>query len=178
MSSTKFVFSGWSEKQDSRPGFWLAETFRLLLWNHDTEFNGTWQEARSKRPLPSFCFGLIRKTRWPPCPLIGWYIFYISSRTGERNSMTLDWKQDLNVLFQVRFFLVDQKNKMPVLASDWLRHFQLLFWNSWSDINETWQVAKSHRPLPSLCFSGRSENNLTPWSLIGWGIFHFSSKTT
>ena len=30
--------------------------FRLLLWNHWTEFNETWQEARSQRPLPSFCF--------------------------------------------------------------------------------------------------------------------------
>ena len=30
--------------------------FRLLLWNHRTEFNETWQEARSQRPLPSLCF--------------------------------------------------------------------------------------------------------------------------
>ena len=52
-SSTKFVFFGPLDKQDGRPGFWLAETFRLLLWNHGTEFNETWQEARSQRPLPS-----------------------------------------------------------------------------------------------------------------------------
>ena len=30
--------------------------FRLLLWNHWTEFNKTWQEARSQRSLPSLCF--------------------------------------------------------------------------------------------------------------------------
>ena len=36
--------------------------FGLLLWNHWTEFNETWQEARSHRLLPSLCFsGLIRK---------------------------------------------------------------------------------------------------------------------
>ena len=46
---------------------------------------------------------------------------------------------------------------MAALASDWLRHCQLLLWNCWTEFNETWQEARSHRPLPSLCFSGRSE---------------------
>ena len=30
--------------------------FLLLLWNHWTEFNETWQEERSRRPQPSLCF--------------------------------------------------------------------------------------------------------------------------
>ena len=34
---------------------WLRH-FRLLLWNRWTEFNETWQEARSQRSLPSLCF--------------------------------------------------------------------------------------------------------------------------
>ena len=34
---------------------WLRH-FRLLLWNPWTEFNETWQEARSQCPLPSLCF--------------------------------------------------------------------------------------------------------------------------
>ena len=46
---------------------------------------------------------------------------------------------------------------MAALASDWLRHFRLLLWNRWTEFNETWQEARSQRPLPSLCFSGRSE---------------------
>ena len=49
-------FSGRQEKQDGRPGLWLAETFWLLLWNRWAEFNETWQEARSQRPLQSLCF--------------------------------------------------------------------------------------------------------------------------
>ena len=36
-------------------------------------------------------------------------------------------------------------------------HFQLLLWNRWTEFKETWQEARSQRPLPSLCFSGRSE---------------------
>ena len=46
---------------------------------------------------------------------------------------------------------------MAALASDWLRHFRLLLWNRWTEFNETWQEARSQHPLPSLCFSGRSE---------------------
>ena len=64
--------------------------------------------------------------------------------------------QDLNVLCQVCVFRGDQKNKMAPPASDWLRHFRLLLWNQWTEFNEIWQGARSQRPLPSLCFSGRS----------------------
>ena len=132
--------------------------FRLLLWNRWTEFNETWQKARSQRPRPSLCFsGRSEKTRWPPWPLIGWDIFYFSSETAERNSTKLDRKQDLNVLYQVCVFRADRKNKMATLASDWLRHFQLLLWNRWTEFNKTWLEARFQRPLPSLCFSGRSE---------------------
>ena len=174
--------------------------FRLLLWNHWKEFNETWQEARSQRPLPNLCFsgrlekqdgrpglwlaetfstsplkplngfhwnltgskistpstkfvffGPIGKTRWPPWPLIGWDIFDFSSETAERNSTKLDRKQDLKALYQVCVFLADRKNKMAALASDWLRHFRLLLWNRWTEFNETWQEARSQSPLPRLC---------------------------
>ena len=136
---------------------WLRH-FRLLLWNRWKEFNETWQEARSQRPLPSLCFsGRSEKTRWPPWPLIGWDIFDFSYETTERNSTKLDRMQDLNVLYQVCVFRIDRKNKMAALASDWPRHFRLLLWNRWMQLNETWQEARSQRPLPSLCFSGRSE---------------------
>ena len=172
-------FSGWSEKQDGRPGLWLAETFLTSPLNRWTEFNEIWQEARSQRPLPSLCF-----------------------------------------------FWADRKNKMAALASDWLRHFRLLLWNRWMKFNETWQEARSQGPLPSLCLSGRlgkqdgrpgpwlaetfSTSPLKPlnriqrnligskisrpstkfvhfrpigktkwptWPLIGWDIFDFSEET-
>ena len=184
---------------------WLRH-FRLLLWNHGTEFNETEYKARSQCPLPSLCFsgrsekqdghpclwlaetfstsplkplngiqrnltgskistsstkfvffGPIGKTRWPPLPLIGWDIFDFSAETAERNSTKLDRKQDLNVLYQVCVFRADRKNKMAALASDWLRHFRLLLRNCWTEFNETWQEVRSQSPLPSLCFSVRSE---------------------
>ena len=90
---------------------WLRH-FRLLFWNRWMEFNKTWQEARFQSPLPSLCFfGPIRKTKWPPWPLIGWDIFDFSSETAEPNAMKLDRKQDLNALYQVCVFLADRKKQ-------------------------------------------------------------------
>ena len=61
---------------------------------------------------------------------------------------------------------------MAALASDWLRHFLLLLWNGWTEFKETWQEARSQRPLPILCFSSRSEKSIWPlWPLIDWDIF-------
>ena len=55
-SSTKFVFFGLIGKTRWPPWPLIGwNIFRLLLWNHWTEFNETWQEARSQRPLPSLC---------------------------------------------------------------------------------------------------------------------------
>ena len=102
-------------------------------------------------------FGRIGKTRWPPWHLIGWDILDFSSETAERNSTKLDRKQDLNFLYQVCVFQADRKNKMAALATDWLRHFRLLLWNHWTEFKETWQEARSQRPLRILCFSGRLE---------------------
>ena len=151
-------FSGRSEKQDGRPGLWLAETFSTSPLK---PLNGIQRNLTGSKISTSFTkfvfFGPIGKTRWPPWSLIGLDIFYFFSETAERNSTKLDRKQDLNVLYQVCVFRADRKNKMATLVSDWLRHFWLLLCNRWTEFNKTWQEARSQRPLPSLCFFGRSE---------------------
>ena len=110
---------------------------------------------------------------------MGWDIFDFFSETTKQNSTKLDRKQYLNVLYQVSvFFLVYRKKKMATPASDLQSHFQLL-WNRWKEFNETWQEARSQRPLTSLSFSGRSEKiKWPPLPLMGWDIFDFSSETT
>ena len=151
-------FSGRSEKQDCRPGLWLAETFSTSPLKPLNGIQRNLTGSKISMSSTKFVFfGSIGKTRWLPWPLIGWDIFYFSPETAEQNSTKFDRKQDLNVLYQVCVFLADRKNKMAALASDWLRHFRLLLWNCWTEFNETWQEAISQCPLPSLCFSGRSE---------------------
>ena len=198
-------WADWKNKMAALASDWLRH-FRLLLWNRWTEFNETWPEARSQRPLPSLCFsgrlekqdgglglwlaetlstsplkplnriqrnlrgskismsstkfvflGLIGKTRWPPWPLIGWYIIDFSSETAERNSTKLDRKQDLIFFFQVCVFQVDGKNKMAALTLISWDIFDFSSETTWIEFNETWQEARSQRPLPSVCFSGRWE---------------------
>ena len=151
-------FLGRSEKQDGRPGLWLAETFSTSPLKPLNGIDGNLTGSKITMSSTKIVFFRpIGKTRWPPWPLIGWGIFNFSSETAEQNWTKLDRKQDLNVLYQVCVFRADWKNKMVALASDWLRHFRLLLWNRWMELMETWQEARIQCPLPSLCFSGRSE---------------------
>ena len=151
-------FLGWSEKQDGRPGLWLAETFSTSPLKPLKGIQRNLTGSKISTTSTKFVFfGPIGKTRWPPWPLIGWDIFDFSSETAEQNSMKFDRKQDLIVLYQVCVFQADRKNKMATLASDWLRHFWLLLWNRWTEFNETLLEARTQQPLPSLCFLGRSE---------------------
>ena len=133
-------FSGRSEKQDGRPGLWLAETFSTSPLK---PLNGIQRNLNGSKITMSSTkfvfFGPIGKIRWPPWPLIDWDILDFSSETAEWNWTKLYRKQDLNVLYQVCIFRADWKNKMAVLASDWLRHFRHLLWNHWTACNETWQ---------------------------------------
>ena len=101
--------------------------------------------------------GPFEKTRWPSRPLTDCDIFDFSSETTEWNSTNLKRKEDLNVLYQVCGFQADRKDKMATLASDWLRHFRLLLCDRSLEFNATWKEARSKRPPPSWCFSGRLE---------------------
>ena len=114
-------FSCWSEKQDGHPFLWLAEIFSTspLKPLNGIQRNLTGSNISMSSTKFVF-FWLIRKTRWPPLPLIGWDIFDFSSKTTEWNSKKLDRKQDLNVLYQVCVFRADRKNKMTVLASSYI----------------------------------------------------------
>ena len=160
-------FSGRSEKQDGRPGLWLAETFSTSSLKPLNRIQWNVTESKISTSSTKFVFfGPIGKTRWRPWPLIGWDIFDFLSETAELNSTKHDRNQHLNVLYQVYVFQTDRKNKMTALTSDWLRHFRLLLWNRWTKFNETRQEARSQRVLPRLCFSSRWINkNCRPgWS--------------
>ena len=93
-------------------------------------------------------------------PSLTFLIFNFFSETTEQNSTKLDRKQDLYFLYQVCVFRADRKNKMAALASDWLRHFQLLLWNHWTEFNETWQEARSQRPHKVCVFWADLKNKM------------------
>ena len=65
---------------------------------------------------------------------------------------------------------------MTALVFDLLRYFRLLLCNRWTELNNTWQEARSQRLL--LCvLQGQLGEKLSPKPLIGWEIFELSSTS-
>ena len=171
-------FSGRWDKQDGRPGLWLAETFstsHLKLLNRiQRNLTGSKISVSSTKFV---FFGPIRKTRWPPLPLIGWDILDFSSETAKQNLTRIDRKQDLNVLYRVCVFRADQKNKM----APW----PLIGWDIFDFSSETAEQNSTKldrkqdvNVLLQVCvFQAIGKTRWLPWYLIGWHIFDFSSET-
>ena len=129
--------------------------FGLLLWNHWTEFNETWQEARTHHPLPSLYFsGQSEKLDCRPGLWLAETFSTSPLKPLNGIQRNLSGNKISTSSTKFVFFRADRKNKMGALASDRLRHFRLLLWNHWTEFNKTWQEARSQCPLQSLCFSG------------------------
>ena len=135
---------------------WLRH-FRLLLLNRWTEFNETWQEARSQCPLPSLCFSG-RSEKQDGRPGLWLAETFSTSPLKPLNRIQQNLIGSKISKPSTKFvFLGRSEKQMAAPASDWLRHFRLLCRNRWTEFNKSWQEGRSQRPLPSLCFSGRSE---------------------
>ena len=97
------------------------------------EFNETWQKASSQHPLPSLQMYVFRADPKKQYGRHGLWLaetyFDFSSETAERNSVKLDRKQDLNVLYQVCVFRAEKWIKIATLAnpSRKVAHFKKFF---------------------------------------------------
>ena len=154
--------------------------FRPLLWTRWMEFNEHWQEARSQCPLPSLCFsGWSEKQDDRP----GFWLAETLS-TSPLKPLNMFQRNLTGIKIttsSTKFVFLGPigKNKKAALVSDWLRHFWLFLWNRWTEFNETWKEARSLRPLPSLCISGRSgKQNGRPCFSLAETFLAFSSETT
>ena len=67
----KWVFRADRKNKMTAPASDWLRHFRLLLCNLWTEFNETWQEAKSQRHLQRLCFSCWSEKRWSPCLLVG-----------------------------------------------------------------------------------------------------------
>ena len=170
-------FSGWSEKQDGRPGLWLAETFSISLkpLNRICR-NLTWSKILMSSTKFVF-FRPIGKTRWPSWPLIGWDIFDFSSETTELNWMKFDRKQDLNVLYQV--CVLGWSEKQDGRPGLWLAEIFLTSpLKRLTGIQRNFTGSKILTSSTNFVFFGPiGKTRWPPWLLIGWDIFDFSSET-
>ena len=68
---------------------------------------------------------------------------------------------------------------MAAMDSDWLRHFWLLLKNHCMDCHQTCHKCSSNGPAEVLLlFVAIGNPRWPPWTLIGWDIFVFFSRTT
>ena len=72
------------------------------------------------------------------------------------------WGEVENVSASLRsgfclFFCAPEPSSVRLSVVVNFLHFRLLLWNHWMEFEETLQEGRSQHPLPSLCFSGRSE---------------------
>ena len=151
--------------------------FRLLLWNHWSEFNETWYEARSQPPLPSLCFsGRSEKQDGRPGLWLA-ETFSTSSLkllngikrnlTGSKISMT-------STKF-VFFGLIGKKDGHPGL---WLAEtFSTSSLKPRNRIQWNLTGSKFMSSTKFVFFRPIGKTRLPPSPLIGWDIFDFSSKT-
>ena len=95
-------------------------TFHIFDFSSETtEQNSTKLDRKQElNMLYQVCVCRLKKTRWPPWPLIGWDIFDFSSETAERNSTKLDRKQDLNIL--TKFVFLGRSEKQDGHPGLWL----------------------------------------------------------
>ena len=170
--------SGWSEKQDGRPGLWLAETFSTSPLKPLNRIQRNLTGSKISTSSTKFVFfGRIGKTRWPPWSLIGWDTFDFSE-TAELNSTKLDRKQDLNTLYQVCVFRADRK-KQDGRPGLWLAE---TFFTSPLKLLNGIQRNLAGREISTsstkfVFFGPIGKTRYPPWPLIGWNIFDFFSET-
>ena len=129
--------------------------FRLIiLWNNWTEFNETWQEARSQRPLRSLCFRADRKTKWPPGLWLAetFSTSPLKPQNGIQRNLTglKIWTSSTKCM---SFGPIGK-------LSLWLTETFLLLWNGSTEFNESLEEARSQRPLQSCVFQVDRQNKI------------------
>ena len=132
-----------------------SDIFSTFFLNRWTDFNDTWQEARSQRLLLRLWFSdRLEIYDGHSGPWLAERFSTFSVKPLRGNQRNLKGSKISTSSTKFRFFQADWKSKMTVLVSDLLRHFRLLLLTRLTEFTETWQEARSQRPLPSLCFLG------------------------
>ena len=155
---------------------WLRH-FRLLLWNRWTEFNETWQEARSKRLLPSL-----------------WYWGQSQKQDGRRGLWLAEtFSTSLKSLNGIQRNLTGSKlltssTKFVFFGPIWKTRWPpwpLIGWEIFDFSDETAEQNSTKldrnqdlKVLYQVCVFGLIGNTKwPPQPLIGWDIFDFFSET-
>ena len=154
------VFRADQKKQDGRPAFSTSPLKPL---------NGIQRNLTGSKVATSssnfLLFGPIGKTRWPPWSLIGWDIIHFPSENRWKRIQRNLTGSKISTSSTKCVFWMDRENKMAALAAPW---------NHWTEFNETCQEARSHLPLPSLCFLADRKTKMAAIAEPSTMVAHFT----
>ena len=98
-----------------------------LLWNRWTEFNETWQEARSQCPSPRFCFSG-RSEKQDGRPILWVADTFSTSSLKLLNGIQRNLTGSKTSTSPTKFVFFEPNGKQDVRpAFDWLKHFRFLY---------------------------------------------------
>ena len=155
---------------------WLRH-FRLLLWNHWTEFKETWQEVRSQCSLPSLCF-LGRSEKQDGRPDL-WLVETFST-SPPKSLNGIQRKLDRKISrFSTKFVFFRPIGKQDGRPGLWLAEtFSTSPLKPLNGIQRNLTRSKiSMSSTKFVFFWPIGKTRWPPWPLIGWDIFDFSSET-
>ena len=149
-------FSGQSEKQDGRPGLWLAGIITTSSLKPLNRIQQNLEGSKISTSSTRFVFfGPIGKTRWPPWSLIGWDIFYFPVKLLNRIQQNLNGSKISTSSTSMFFRLIENTRRPP---------WPLIGWNISDFFSESveWNSTKPDRKqdlnvlyLVCIFFSGR-----------------------
>ena len=153
--------------------------FRLLLWNHWTEFNETWQEARTQRPLPSLCFsGRLEKQDGRP----GLWLaeIFLTSPLKPLNGIQQNLIGSIISMSSTKFVFLGGSEKQDGRPAVWLAEtFSTSPLKPLNGIQRNLTGSKISMSSTKFgFFRPIGKTRWPPWPLISWDIFDFSSETT
>ena len=153
---------------------------RLLLWNRWTEFKETWQGARSQRPLPSLCFsGRSEKQDSRPSQFLWLAETFWTSYLKPLNGIQRNLIGSKIITSSTMFVFFGRLEKQDGLPDLWLAEtFSTSPLKPLNGIQRNLTGSKISTSSTKFVFFGPiGKTRWTPWPLIGWDIFDFSSET-
>ena len=169
-----------SEIQDCRPGLWFAETF-FGFFSTTAEWILTKLDRKQfLTALYQFCvFRADRKSKMAALAS-DWLKHFSASAPQPLNGVwrNLTGSKSSTPSIKFVFFIpIGNPRLSPWPLIGW-NIFRLLLRNRWMHFDETWQETSPQRPLPSLCFSCRSEiQDCRPGLWLAETFFGFCSAT-
>ena len=153
--------------------------FWLLLQNHLTDSDETWQKARTQRPLPSL-WGFFATPSSKMAALASDWLEHFSTSSPQPlnefwRNLTGSKSSTPSIKF-VFFVPIGSPRWQPWPLIGW-NILRLLLSNRWMDFDETTGSKSSTPSIKFVFFVLIGNPRWPPWPLIGWNIFGFFSAT-